>query len=70
MQVRQFVKFFKDDEVFKIVTVDQETNEAITLMNFFKRDLPKIERYFNSVLDCNIQENNVEIQGAMIIIHV
>lgn len=70
MQLRQFIKFFSEDEVFKVVTVDEESNESITLMNFVKRDLPKIEKYFNSILDCNLNEGDVVIQGAMIIIYV
>ena len=70
MQLRQFIKFFSEDEVFKVVTVDEESNDSITLMNFIKGDLPKIEKYFNSVLDCNLDEGDVAVQGGLILIHV
>lgn len=70
MQLRQFIKFFSDDEVFKVVTVDEESDESVTLMNFVKRDLSKIEKYFNSILDCNLNEGDVTIQGGLVIIYV
>lgn len=72
MQLRQFLRYFKEDTVIRIETTTGEGNnkQDVLLYSGSVSGILSTQQFFNSVLDANIEENTVQTTGKVVKFYV
>ena len=68
MQIRAFIQYFDGDTEISIKSKRTENDKAkfITLVELTVNELISVSQYYNSILDMNIQYNQVFVVGGRV----
>ena len=72
MQLRQFLRYFKEETVIRVVTTVGEENDKqdVDLFSGSIYNIMSTSQFFNSILDSNIKEESVIVSGKGLKVNV